>query len=178
MVGLSSVASGEGSSTHEVSTTDMLLGMGLIVASQAVQAAQLTFEDFFMADLDMDPMKIVGFEGVFGTLMMVGILLPIAYFLPGPEGYGLHEDTLDTLHMIASSKGLKIVICTDMFALLLYNVSGMMVTSHLGAVFRTVLETMRTLFVWLLGLLLFYTPLGMGRLGEKWTDWSYLQAAG
>jgi hypothetical protein len=54
----------------------------------------------------------------------------------------------------------------------------MMVTGHLGAVFRTVLETMRTLFVWLVGLLLFYTPLGMGRLGEKWTAWSPLQALG
>jgi hypothetical protein len=54
----------------------------------------------------------------------------------------------------------------------------MMVTGHLGAVFRTVLETMRTLFVWILGLILFYTPLGMGRLGESWTAWSPLQALG
>jgi len=73
---------------------------------------------------------------------------------------------------------LQIVLGVDMFALLAYNMSGMMVTDHLGAVFRTVLETMRTLFVWLLGLLLFYTPLGMGRLGESWTAWSFLQAAG
>lgn len=63
-----------------------------------------------------------------------------------------------------------------MFALLAYNICGMMVTGHLGAVFRTVLETMRTLFVWLLGLLLWYTtPWG---LGESWTAWSYLQALG
>ena len=54
----------------------------------------------------------------------------------------------------------------------------MMVTGHLGAVFRTVLETMRTLFVWIVGLVLFYTPLGMGRLGESWTAWSPLQALG
>ena len=27
-------------------------------------------------------------------------------------------------------------------------------------------------------LLLFYTPLGLGRLGESWTAWSFLQAAG
>jgi len=54
----------------------------------------------------------------------------------------------------------------------------MMVTGHLGAVFRTVLETMRTLFVWILGLVLFYTPMGMGRLGESWTAWSPLQAVG
>jgi Na+/proline symporter len=73
-----------------------------------VQAAQLTFEDFFMADLAMEPLKIVGFEGVFGSFFMIFILLPIAYFLPGPEGLGLHEDTLDTFAMIKSSKGLQV----------------------------------------------------------------------
>lgn len=43
---------------------------------------------------------------------------------------------------------------------------------------RTVLETTRTLFVWLLGLLLFYTPLGFGKLGESWSVYSWIQAAG
>lgn len=49
---------------------------------------------------------------------------------------------------------------------------------HLGAVFRTVLETMRTLCVWLVDLGLFYTPLGFGQLGESWSQYSLLQAAG
>ncbi len=35
LVGLSSVLSGEGSQTHLVSVPQMLLGMGLIIASQA-----------------------------------------------------------------------------------------------------------------------------------------------
>ena len=124
------------------------------------------------------------------------------------------------------------VLAVDMAALLMYNVAGMMVTGHLGAVFRcaaraacpqcspptpptaagstvagqgaalhlscharhhllppltiklgdlsfrTVLETTRTLFVWLVDLLLFYTPLGLGKLGESWTKYSLIQAAG
>ena len=49
---------------------------------------------------------------------------------------------------------------------------------QLGAVFRTVLETLRTLFVWLVDLLLFYTPLGVGKLGEAWGKYSYVQALG
>jgi hypothetical protein len=28
------------------------------------------------------------------------------------------------------------------------------------------------------GLLLYYTPLGMGKLGESWTAYSFIQAAG
>lgn len=50
LVGAASVLSGEGSQTQAVSTKDMVLGMALIIASQAVQAAQLAFEDHFMSD--------------------------------------------------------------------------------------------------------------------------------
>ena len=39
MVGLSSILSGGGSETHVITTGDMLLGMGLVVASQARPAA-------------------------------------------------------------------------------------------------------------------------------------------
>jgi hypothetical protein len=49
MVGMSSVLSGEGSSTHKVSTEEMLLGMGLIVMSQvsAHHAAAAEEECYF-----------------------------------------------------------------------------------------------------------------------------------
>ncbi len=69
--------------------------------AQAVQAAQITFEDYFMADLAIAPLKIVGWEGVFGTLIMALVLLPIVYFIPGADGSGFHEDTIETLHVRA-----------------------------------------------------------------------------
>lgn len=101
-VGAASVLSGEGSSrTRTVPPAEMLAGMGLIIASQAVQAAQLTFEDHFMSDasLAMAPLVIVGWEGVLGTAAMVGAMLPLVAFLPGKDGDGVHEDTRDTLHV-------------------------------------------------------------------------------
>ena len=48
LVGASSLLSGEGSASHAVDSKRILFGMALIVMSQAVQAAQITFEDFFM----------------------------------------------------------------------------------------------------------------------------------
>ena len=69
------------------------------VSLQAVQAAQITFEDYFMADLAIQPLQIVGWEGVFGTFFMVAILLPIVSVTPGLDGSGIHEDTLETLHV-------------------------------------------------------------------------------
>lgn len=175
MVGSASLMSGEGSSTMVVTTEQMLMGMGLIIASQAVQAAQITFEDFFMADMDIAPMKIVGYEGLFGVIGTVIIMAPIVYYTPGVEGEGFHEDFLDTVTMIANNPKLQTILAIDMVALLMYNISGMMVTCHIGAVFRTVLETLRTLFVWLVDLALFYGGFG---LGESWSVWSWLQLAG
>ena len=69
--------------------------------AQCVQAAQLTFEDYFMADLSVAPLKIVGVEGLFGSIIMIGFLLPLVSILPGKDGSGLHEDTWDTLHVRA-----------------------------------------------------------------------------
>jgi Nucleotide-sugar transporter len=178
LVGTSSLMSGEGSATHAVDPAQILFGMTLIVASQAVQAAQITFEDFFMADMAIPPLKIVGYEGLFGTLTMALFLLPLVQRLPGTDGQGIHEDSYDTWHMIRNNPVIYRILILDMIALLLYNVAGMCVTGHLGAVFRTVLETTRTLFVWLVDLMLFYTPLGMGKLGESWSKYSWVQAAG
>ena len=181
LVGASTVLSSTGEQTlnsKEANPGQILFGMLLIVLSQAVQAAQITFEDFFMADLAIPPLKIVGYEGVFGTAMMLGIMLPIVQHLPGKDGNGIHEDSIDTWHMITHSSIIAKILAMDMFALLAYNISGMCVTGHLGAVFRTVLETTRTLFVWLVDLILFYTPLGLGKLGESWTSGSWIQAAG
>ena len=64
-----------------------------------MQAAQITFEDFFLSSMDISPLKIVGFEGLWGSAAMVLILLPIVQFMPGKEGAGIHEDTLESLHV-------------------------------------------------------------------------------
>lgn len=66
---------------------------------QAVQAGQITFEDYFMADLAIAPLQIVGWEGVLGALFMAAVLLPVVSVLPGPDGGGIHEDSIDSLHV-------------------------------------------------------------------------------
>lgn len=177
-VGMSSVLSGQGAASATVTQKQILFGMALIVLSQGVQAAQITIEDHVLRDNDMQPLKVVGWEGIWGSLLVVCVLLPVVQHTPGEDGTGLHEDTWETIHMITHSKSLPYVVPALGLTLLAYNIAGMFVTDNIGAVARTVLETMRTLFVWLIDLLLYYTPLGLGRLGEAWDKYSYLQALG
>ena len=81
---------------------------------QCVQAAQITFEDYFMADLHIEPLKIVGYEGVFGSLTMILVLLPVVSLVKGRDGDGLHENSLDTLHV--SPQCMHHVVDTPLFA--------------------------------------------------------------
>ena len=52
-----------------------------------------------MADLHIEPLKIVGYEGVFGSITMICVLLPLVSLIKGHDGDGLHENSLDTLHV-------------------------------------------------------------------------------
>lgn len=56
------------------------------------------------ADLAIPPLKIVGYEGLFGALGMLGIMLPLVQRLPGEDGKGIHEDSVDTLHVREGGK--------------------------------------------------------------------------
>ena len=51
------------------------------------------------ADLAIPPLKIVGYEGLFGSFFMLCLMLPLVQRLPGQDGQGIHEDSLDTLHV-------------------------------------------------------------------------------
>ncbi len=51
------------------------------------------------ADLAISPLKIVGYEGLFGTLGMLCFLLPLVQMVPGRDGQGVHEDSFDTWHV-------------------------------------------------------------------------------
>ena len=57
-----------------VSTGYQILGIGLIVLGQAVQAAQFVVEEKLMADMSAPPLLIVGMEGVWGFLLMIPLL--------------------------------------------------------------------------------------------------------
>mmetsp|Transcript_5803 Transcript_5803/g.7837 ORF Transcript_5803/g.7837 Transcript_5803/m.7837 type:complete len:451 (+) Transcript_5803:106-1458(+) len=174
-VGGSSLLSGAGEKKGETPQT-VLLGMGLVVISQMVQAIQLTFEDYFMSDLNLEPLQVVGFEGLYGVILMLGVMMPSIYYLPGPDVGGRQENSLDSIELIRTSPVIDAIVIAQTFAMLMYNFSGMCVTDHLGAVFRAILETLRTFFVWAVDCYLFYfTSTG---LGEGLNKYSLLQLAG
>jgi len=152
------------------------MGFALIVSAQAVQASQIVIEEFLLQEIEMEPLEIVGWEGVYGTVISCLVALPIVNFIPGTD-CGSFENSWDSVLMIAHSVPLILVEILDTVGMLLYNYFAMCVTQDLSAMHRTVLETLRTLFAWVIDLMLFYIFTN-GSLGEPWDRGSWVQLLG
>ena len=173
------------SSVSSSSAGQVVLGMLLIVVAESVQASQVVAEDFLMtaADTQLPPVEIVGYEGIFGMVLMTFVVLPLLQWSPfGREGQGLKEDSLEAVYMLTHSPVLFYTALGFVALMAGYNLAGVMVTDAMGALSRTVAETARTLLVWGINLGIYYNVHikgeGVGTIGEPWTRFSWVQAAG
>jgi hypothetical protein len=72
----------------------------------------------------------------------------------------------------------------DVVVILGLNVSGMIVTEITNATMRTIIESMRTLCIWVVEIILYYalekTTYGQHHpgSGEEWSVWSWMQLSG
>ena len=159
----------------------MLIGIALVVGSQIVQAGQIVIEEFLLRDLDMPPMRVVGFEGVWGTLAMILIACPLAYVVPGFDystmPHNSLENTIDSFICLASNKALIGAVSLFCVAVFAYNCYGMLITDSFSAINRTIFEAVRTAVVWMVSLIIQAIAKG-SPYGETWSKWSWLELAG
>lgn len=153
-----------------------MFGVLIILLGQVLQAAQVVLEEFLLRNLRMSSIRVVAWEGLFGMLHCVIWVFPLLYWFNGDD-HGHVEDIVDTFYMFSHSWMVALIAFSDMVMMLFYNVFGMEVTDSLSAVYRVIIETLRTLCVWLVDLFIYYI-LSAGRLGESWTPYSYIQLFG
>jgi hypothetical protein len=169
---------GTGAARKGVSQGQTAMAIGLTILAQLVQATQLVIEDFILHDMVTHPLQLVGLKGFWGFVFCSAICLPTVQFLHGKEGNGIHEDLIDTFHMLGHSSILLVFVILYIFFILGYNIGGMLVINVFSAVHRTILEGLRTLCIWVVQLILYYSLNGAKNLGEPWTRWSFMQLCG
>jgi hypothetical protein len=162
--------------------------VGVILAlkfvSQVGYAVRISYEEYFVQKKFYHPVLICGCEG-FWTFLITGIIgETAAYFLPGKEGNGIHEDIVDTFVQIGNSVTL-IVLCIVSFLLgLIYNSVSTTLIGRTSAVIRTLMEAFRTFLIWMVQFAMFYGFKSNPHLfkyrfaGEEWTFACYIQATG
>lgn len=176
LVGLTAVMSSDQNENNTYANKDPMTGVILVLSGAFVQSLQYAFEEKVMSmDIGAPPLLLVGMEGLWGTLICVTILYPIAYFSPG-EDHGSYENPFNTYAMIANSKAIQTMFIFYFFSILAYNILACLVTFMLNSVWHAILDNFRPITVWATSMYIYYEI--SNKFGEKWTSYSWLQLLG
>lgn len=163
--------SAEPTENPKTKTLMVVMSIILVVLAQIIQASQIVIEEFLLKNVKAAPSLIVGLEGMWGGLVC-GIVMFIIQRTTSKNVIVqkvFHEDTVESFQMIAHSGKLQVLLVFYVLCILFYNLFGMMVTQTYSAVYRTIMEAVRTMCIWIVNIIIFYV-LGKNNpdnLGEK-----------
>uniref|UniRef100_A0A2P2HZN8 Solute carrier family 35 member F6-like n=1 Tax=Hirondellea gigas TaxID=1518452 RepID=A0A2P2HZN8_9CRUS len=147
----------------------IITGDLLIVAAQIVTATQMVVEQKFLTKYNVPSLLAVGWEGVFGFITLSILLVPFSY-IPGGifsgNPRGMLEDPYDAFVQLGNNGWLIVAVLGNIISISFFNFAGVSVTKELNATTRMVLDSVRTLVVWLFS------------LAVGWQNFQYLQPIG
>ncbi len=162
------------------SSSDALLGIALTVLSQLCTAIQVVVEESLLKMTNDNyrppsPERVVAFEGVWGCLIMILVLIGLQ-LASGPD-HGSAENSIDSIQKLYNSSFLIFLVAVYLVSIAIFNVLGMKVSKHLSSVHRTLIDSSRSVVVWVVQLALWYLA-DSSTYGTPWTKNSWLQLLG
>lgn len=145
LVGLSGYLNDQSSGLEDgESSLDVLFGMCLIFIGIILSASQFVIEEHVLSNYDVAPMRLVGFEGIYGTLITVSgmILMHVIGLFNMVNGF---KQMFTNGVVLITSFGIMVSISS-------FNYFGVSLTSQLNATARSTIDTCRTLLVWVISL--------------------------
>jgi len=159
---------------------DMVLGICLALVAQVFSATQFVFEEKFMKGHDIPPLYLVGWEGIFGSILTMGVALPICYAIPGDD-HGSYENFINSAYMMFNNGLLLGMQLLYFISISFFNYMSLTMSKALSATNRTLIDAMRTCVVWIVMCIVYYCTfesMGENAYGEPLSWYSLLQLAG
>eukprot|EP00930_Biecheleria_cincta_P102779 TRINITY_DN94603_c0_g1_i1.p1 TRINITY_DN94603_c0_g1~~TRINITY_DN94603_c0_g1_i1.p1 ORF type:complete len:395 (-),score=53.40 TRINITY_DN94603_c0_g1_i1:13-1197(-) len=169
LIGVSAILDAAGSESSSVP-----LGILFTVVSQAFAAFQMVVEEIYVKKYEAPPAQVVGSEGIWGIIVMT-IVLSVMYLIPGNDG-GSYENALESFGMLAGSRDLLIFVMFYLCSISFFNFFGVTISGQLSAVHRTLNDALRTIIIWVVEIIVFYTI--SEEFGVGWKAHTYLQLIG
>ena len=155
---------------EEVQTPEALwtvIGVLMIALAQVFTATQFVLEEFILGKYELEPLKVVGWEGVFGfTITLIGMI--ILHFAVGrtPAGRNGYFDAEEGWREVTTNRAIAVSSVLIMVSIGGFNFFGLSVTRSVSATARSTIDTCRTLFIWVVS------------LGLRWETFKWLQIVG
>ena len=160
-----------------------LIGIILMLISQLFSSTEYVFQEKFIKQYDVHPFQLVGFEGLWGSLMYAVLLIIFQYsdcsgwnkdfeqgicFYYNETKTGINEanetyyynesisrieNTEFAFKQMLDNKALLLVYIFYIVSIALYNIVGINLTKLVSSTARAVVDTVRTVFIWLFFLL-------------------------
>jgi len=140
-------------------------GIVLVIIAQVFSASQFIIEEKFMKGYHCHPLKAVGWEGIWGALLYI-ILLVIFQFVPcdappqggsnlssficspNDKGQWTLEDSIFAFRQMGSDPLLLFFVILYVCSIALFNFVGISVAKYASSHARAVVDTVRTIVVW------------------------------
>lgn len=144
-----------------------ILGVFLIAFAQVFTATQFCLEEFILEKYALQPLKVVAWEGTFGLLVTV-IGQVILHFTVGVTKSGQYGyfDAREGYREVFTNRTIAITSLLIMVSIGGFNFFGLSVTRSISATSRSIIDTCRTLFIWIVS------------LGLGWETFKWLQVVG
>ncbi|XP_029352579.1 solute carrier family 35 member F6 [Echeneis naucrates] len=153
IVGLADFFNGHNGDSHKLS--DVITGDLLIIMAQIIVSVQMVLEEKFVYKHDVHPLRAVGTEGFFGFVVLSLLLIPM-YFIHVGDFSGnprqVLEDALDAFCQIGHKPLIMLALLGNTVSIAFFNFAGISVTKEISATTRMVLDSLRTLVIWVVSL--------------------------
>ena len=139
-------------------TSDALytvIGVLMIAAAQIFTATQFVLEEWILEQYALEPLKVVGWEGIFGFIVtVVGMI--ILHFAIGrtEKGKNGYFDAEEGWREMTHNRAVAVSSILIMISIGGFNFFGLSVTRTVSATARSTIDTCRTLFIWIVSLAL------------------------
>lgn len=132
-----------------------IIGVLLIAGAQIFTATQFVVEEWILENYALEPLKVVGWEGIFGFVVtVIGMIFLHLTIGRHPEGQYGYFDAVEGLKEITSYRAVAVSSLAIMVSIGGFNFFGISVTRSISATARSVIDTCRTLFIWVFSLAL------------------------
>jgi hypothetical protein len=149
LVGVSAVLN-SGSNPNEVIHP---FGIVLLLISQLFSGGLYIVEEKLLGDYYLDPLKVVGLEGLWGLLVSIVMVVIFQFIKCGPSQlcyYGRLEDTTRAFQDFGANHEIimySVLIC---FSIASFNAFGVAVTKNASSAQRSTIDTSRTVLIWVI----------------------------
>lgn len=168
VVGASDFMSNDGGTAH--SRNNIITGDLLIILAQIITSVQMVYEERYVAGMDIPSLQAVGWEGFFGFTTLGVLLFPMYYIKVGApfnhNANGSLEDVIDAISQLSHNWQLQMAISGTVISIAFFNFAGISVTKEISATTRMVLDSVRTILIWVCA------------LAFKWQQFHWLQIVG